>query len=173
MNLTRATFGILFVLFALSSDAGCSSSPRQGTIEVSVSDHRDAIDDFSSFEVELSSIDIHRVDEPMETGWLELQPLQRLVDLTEVIGEESVLVLRQSIPAGTYDAIRVNADEVRGVLLDGEPIALGSFSEAARQQLGVANGQTATLLVDLKVQSRHDHPGEGYVLLLGDITRIQ
>ena len=160
------------MLSAFSNDLGCTSSSHQGTIEILISDHRDAIDDFSSFDVELSSIELHRAGEPIETGWLELQPLQPIVDLTKVIGENSVVAIRQTIPAGSYDAIRINASEVVGTLLDGEEVALESFSEVARQEFGLANGQTATLLVDLKVQSRHDHPGHGYMLVLGNVVRI-
>ena len=172
MKLRRFTIGFFFVLSVFSNDLGCSSNSHQGTIEILISDHRDAIDDFSSFEVELRSIELHRAGEPIETGWLELQPLRPLVDLTEVIGEDSVLAIRQTIPAGSYDAIRINASDVRGILLDGEEVALGSFSEAARQEVTLADGQTATLLVELKVQSRNDHPGQGYMLVLGNVTRI-
>ena len=172
MNLRRFAIGLFFVLSAFSNDLGCSSSSHQGTIEILISDHRDAIDDFSSFEVELRSIEVHRAGEPVETGWLELQPLRPSIDLTEVIGEDSVLVIRQTIPAGSYDAIRINASDLRGKLLDGEQVALGSFSESARQEIALTDGQTATLLVDLKVQSRDDHPGQGYMLVLGNVTRI-
>ena len=120
MNLSRFPIGLFFVLAAFSNDLGCSSSSHQGTIEILMSDHRDAIDDFSSFEVELSSIDLHRAGEPIETGWTELQPLLPQVDLTEVIGEDSVLVVQQTVPPGAYDAIRINASAVGGTLLDGE-----------------------------------------------------
>ena len=167
-----STVGIFLAVLAFSNIVGCSSGSRQGTIEVLVSDHRDAIGDFSTFEVAISSIDLHRADEPMDTGWLQLEPLRPLVDLTQVIEEDSVLVVRQSVPVGSYDAVRINAIDVRGTLLDGEEIALGSFSESARQEVTLANGQTATLLVDLKVQSRHDHPGQNYELLLGSTARI-
>ena len=172
MKLRRFAIGFFFVLSAFSNDLGCSSSSHQGTIEILISDHRDAIDDFSSFEVELRSIELHRAGEPIETGWLELQPLQPLIDLTEVIGQDSVLAIQQAIPAGSYDAIRINASDVRGTLLDGEEVALGSFSEAARQEVALADEETATLLVDLKVQSRDDHPGQGYILVLGSTTRV-
>lgn len=172
MNLKRFAIGLLFMLSAFSNDLGCSSSSHQGTIEILISDHRDAIGDFSSFEVELSSIELHRAGEPIETGWLELQPLRPLVDLTEVIGEDSVLVIQQTIPAGSYDAIRINVSDIHGTLLSGEEVALGSFSEAARQEVALLDGQTATLLVDLKVQSRDDHPGQGYMLILGNVIRI-
>lgn len=172
MYLPRFTIGLFFVLSALSNDTGCSSSSHQGTIEVLVSDHPDAVGDFSPFEVELASVDLHPAGEPFKTGWLQLQPLHEVVDLTEVVGADSVLVIRQSIPAGKYDAIRINAGEARGTLLDGGEIDLGNFSQVGRIKLSLANGQTVTLLVDLKLQTRLDHSGQGYGLPLGRTTRI-
>lgn len=142
-------------------------------MRIFLSDHREAIGDFSQFLVKLDVIELHLSGQPIDEAWIAMEAETRQIDLTHLVGGEVVQVLEQRLPAVAYDAIRVNLTGVRGTLLTGEEIELEEFSATSRLQFHLAADETVGLLVDLKVQSRHDHPGDGYVLLLSDTKMLR
>ena len=143
----------------------CSPAASQGTVAIRISDHRDAIGDFSSFNVEIKSIELRSAS---SEEWIKLQPQQRSVDLTQVVGEQAEQVLEAALPSGRYDAVRVRLTDVGGLLLSGERVHLEDFTTTSRLEFHLASDKTVRLRIDLKVQSQHDHPGGGYELILGD-----
>lgn len=169
----RLLFSFLFVGLGVGSNLGaCTQATQEGVIQVRFSDHRDAIGDFSQFLVEISSIELHPRDRPAESGWILLEPQVHQVDLRQLVGNEFEQVLEQRVPADAYDAIRVNLSGIQGTLVTGEEVALDDFSETGRVEFSLAKDETVGLLVDLKVQSQHDHPGGVYVLLLSEVREF-
>jgi hypothetical protein len=150
----------------------CAQAPAEGDLRVLFSDHRDAIGDFSHFGVEIESVELHRSNQPTDLGWIKLDTQIRQLDLTELVGDKFEHVVEYRLPSDYYDAIRVNLTNVGGTLLSGEQIALDDFSATSRLEFHMESDRTSTLMVDLKVQSHHDHPGGGYVLVLGESRKL-
>jgi hypothetical protein len=150
----------------------CTQAPQEGVVQVRFSDHRDAIGDFSQFLVEIDSIELHSKDHPVDSAWITLEPQVHQVDLTQLVGEVYRQVLEQRLAANAYNAIRVNLSGVHGLLVTGEEIILDDFSEIARVEFNLAKDEAVGLLVDLKVQSQHDHLDGTYVLLLSDVREF-
>ncbi|MFQ5943023.1 MAG: DUF4382 domain-containing protein [Anaerolineales bacterium] len=149
--------------------SACARIPAEGTVQVQFSDHRDAIGDFSRLEAKIKGVSLHSTQ---ARDWVDLKVQDPVIDLTQLEGDNFKQVLEQRVPADRYDAIRVDLTDVRGSLVSGEEVALDDFSSAARLEFELEVGKTATLMVDLKVQSEHDHSGGGYVLILRETREV-
>jgi hypothetical protein len=143
-----------------------SSCTGSGTMSVYISDHREAIGDFEHFTVEIEEIAVHRAGSLGDRDWFSFAPAIRDLDLTQVAGDRSVKVYTGPLPAGAYDAVSLSLSNVEGILKEGEAIQFGDFVEGARLDFTLQDSGSVDVLIELVVQSRHDHPGEGYVLLL-------
>jgi hypothetical protein len=150
----------------------CSAPPGVGTVEIRLSDHREAIGDFARLTVEIDRFELHPASASPESGWMVLKPAITEADLTQLIGEASLPVVSQAIAAQSYDAVRLVLSGAIGILNDGAEIEFGEFSEAGRVEFELAEAGRVTILIDLVVQSRLDHPGEDYLILLGETKPV-
>ncbi|MGH2621427.1 MAG: DUF4382 domain-containing protein, partial [Anaerolineales bacterium] len=131
----------------------CSGRTGVGTLEILLSDHREAIDDFDRLTVEIERLELHPASSPPETGWVVLSPSIVRADLTQLVGDASLLIVHQVVAAQTYDGVRLVLSGAVGVLNDGAEIKFDEFSEAGRVEFELADGGMSTLLIDLVVQS--------------------
>mgnify|MGYP003580629866 CR=1 FL=1 len=159
-------YTVLLILWVAPEVAG---QPQQGTFEVRIKDHREAIDDFSRLLLEIDKVAIS--PKPglrfWQTSWKELSPSPASVDLTKYVGKESAKIFRADIDAGAFDAFHLKIKSVAGLLKKNQhsapvkntigPVKL-SFDIAAR-------GETV-LVLDLTVIDFSDHPPRGYELNL-------
>ncbi|HET9296802.1 MAG TPA: DUF4382 domain-containing protein [Candidatus Binatia bacterium] len=159
-------YTVLLILWVAPEVAG---QPEQGTFEVRIKDHREAIDDFSRLLLEIDKVAIS--PKPglrfWQTSWKELSPSSASVDLTKYVGKESAKIFRADIDAGAFDAFHLKIKSVDGLLKKNQhsapvkntigPVKL-SFDIAAR-------GETV-LVLDLTVIDFSDHPPRGYELKL-------
>ena len=159
-------------MFGVGLAAACSRVPAVGTIEILLSDHREAIGDFERLTVEVERVDLHTAGSPTEQGWIELSPQVALVDLTQVVGEASLSILRQPVRAGSYDAVRLVLSGASGALKEGGEVQFGELSQADRIEFEVPGGGLASILLDLVVQSEDDHPGGSYEILLIEARQV-
>ncbi len=162
--------GLAWLLAVLA--AACSTRSGVGTVEILLSDHREAIGDFARLTVEIDRLELHPAISPPESGWIVLNPAITEADLTQLIGEASLPVVSQAVAAQNYDAVRLVLSGAIGILNDGAEIEFGEFSEAGRVEFELADAGRATILIDLVVQSRVDHPGEAYLILLGETKLV-
>jgi Domain of unknown function (DUF4382) len=163
--------GFLSTLFLLVLwiAPGVAGQSEQGTFEVRIKDHREAIDDFSRLLLTIDRVAIS--PKPglrfWQTSWKELRTSQASVDLTKYVGTDSAMIFRADIDAGAFDAFHLKIKSVDGLLKKNRrsapvkntigPIKL-SFDIAAR-------GETV-LVLDLTVIDLSDHPPRGYELSL-------
>jgi len=166
----RSRTGLVWLPIVLLT--ACSAGARTGTVEILLSDHREAIGDFARLTVEIDRLELHPATSAPDSGWVVLSPSIEQADLTQLVGEASLLIARQAVAAQTYDAIRLILSGANGILDDGAEIKFGEFSEAGRVEFELADGETATLLIDVVVQSRLDHSGEGYAIVLGETKQV-
>lgn len=162
-----AIFSTLLLL-GLWTGSGVAG-PEQGTFEVRIKDHREAIDDFSRLILTVDKVAIS--PKPglkfWQATWTEFSASQASLDLTKYVGKESAKIFRADIDAGAFDAFHLRIKSVEGLLKKNQrsapvkntigPVKL-SFDIAAR-------GETV-LVLDLTVIDLSDHPPRGYELSL-------
>jgi hypothetical protein len=168
MTKSSGYFLEILLLFVLVAAAGVARA-EQGTFEVRIKDHREAIDDFSRLLITIDKIAIS--PRPgwkfWQITWQELNPSRTSIDLTKYVGKDSASVLRERIDAGAFDAFHLRIKSIDGLLKIKQrhapvknsvgPIKL-SFDVEPR-------GETV-LVLDLTVIDLSDHPPLGYELNL-------
>ena len=142
----------------------------QGTLEVRVKDHRDAIDDFRSVELGLGKLRLApnarlRSSDP---GWLELTPQLDRMDLTRYKdGKAAATVYRGALAPGRFAAVDLQVAEIRGILAkSGSPGRVKNAVKPIRLGFEVKPGVTTVVVLDLDLLDLSDHPGRGYELLI-------
>jgi len=159
---------ILLLILALCLAApAAEAAESQGTFEVRIKDHREAIGDFSQLTLTVGEILIS--PKPglkfWQSGWKGLAAAPEAIDLTKYVGKNSVRIFRGSLSTGAFDAIHLKLKEVSGLLKKGQR------STEIKNTVGPiklpfeirAQGET-TIVLDLVVLDMSDHPPRGYEL---------
>ena len=139
----------------------------QGVLEIQITDHRDAIDDFAKLDVIIDKILLS--PKPgfkfWQTGWKELRPDTATVDLTQYTGKKTARVFRGSINPSSFDAFHVKLKKIDGVLKKkSRSVSVKDTVGAVQLSFDVlARGETL-LILDLVVTDLSDHPPRGYEL---------
>jgi hypothetical protein len=158
----------LFLLFVLVAPAG-AAQPEQGTFEVRIKDHREAIDDFSRLLITIDKIAISLRPglKFWQTGWKEFSPSPTSIDLTKYVGKASAGVLRADIHAGAFDAFHLKIKTIDGLLKKNQRSApVKNSIGPIKLSFDVAPGRETVLVLDLTVIDLSDHPPRGYELSL-------
>lgn len=155
---------LIFLLFVLISLlVSCASGvDSPGRIEVRITDHREAIDDFDRLDITIEDIGVHPVNAARTEGWTDFEPGTTVVDLTQVLDGRMATILEAELPAGEYDAMRLRVASGAGDLKIGEAVTVPGFEQAVRVPFAVRSGVTIAIVIDLAVESEDDHPGGGY-----------
>jgi hypothetical protein len=128
-----------------------------GTLVVAISDHEEAIDRFESLPLSLESLEVHVAG----GQWLPLELSERRVDLTHVLGGKSQQVASQSVPAGRFDALRLDGQAADSVLKEGGSASLTLSQKEAATSFAVEANGTTSIVVDLVVLDVSEHAGPG------------
>ncbi len=165
----KTFYFVIFILLSMVAAPGVSTGDEQGTLEIRVKDHREAIGDFSKLVVTFDAILVSpRAGLKFwQTEWTSLAPTIPALDLTKYVEKQSASVFRGPIAAGSFDAIHLKIKSVAATLKKNlrsvniknkiGPIKL-AFETRAR-------GDTLIIL-DLVVLDMSDHPPGGYELNL-------
>ena len=142
----------------------------QGTLEVRVKDHRDAIDDFRGVDLLLGKLRLApnarlRSSDP---GWLELTPQLDRMDLTRYKdGKAAATVYRGALAPGRFAAVDLQVAEIRGILVkSGAPGQVKNVVKPIRLAFEVKPGAITVVVLDLELLDLSDHPGRGYELFI-------
>jgi hypothetical protein len=116
-----------------------------------ISDEANAIGDFESLIVTISSIGIQQGED-----WKEFTPEETEFDLTELVGENAVEVWNGNLEPGTYNKVFIYVEEVSGVLKDaaeGEVTAvkLPSGKLQLSKPFTVGEDEETTFIYDVSV----------------------
>src|SRR5918994_159817 len=96
------------LLLVLWVAPGVAGQPEQGTFEVRIKDHREAIDDFSRLLLTIDRVAISPKPGLIfwQTSWKELRPSKASVDLTKYVGKDSARIFRgESMPEYSMHSI--------------------------------------------------------------------
>ena len=166
-SIHRGILSLILALFLVTPAAGAAAS--EGTFEVRIKDHREAIGDFSQLTLTVGEILIS--PKPglkfWQSGWKGLAAAPEAIDLTKYIGKNSVRIFRGSLNTGAFDAIHLKLKEVSGLLKKGQRStkiknAVGPIKLPFEIR---AQGET-TIVLDLVVLDMSDHPPRGYELAI-------
>ena len=150
---------------------GCSNSPESsdtaetGILEIHLTDHREAIGDFSRLDLEIDMVRLHpkRLLPLGQSDWLDLVPAVASVDLTQYTDRRTLAIWTGELPNGRFEALHLKLKGVGGELKETEEAAsVADEAGPIRLPFDVRARETTRVVVDLVVLDMSDHPDRGY-----------
>jgi hypothetical protein len=141
-----------------------STSAATATIEIRLTDHREAIGDFASVALALTEVTVHEAAAPAREGWRALPLAQPQVEVTKLTDGRAVTVARGEVPGTRYDGVRLTGQVTAARLKDGRVVAVTAALRAVRIDLVAGAGVSAAVSVDLVLLDLSDHAGQAYTL---------
>ena len=166
--LVAAAFVFLLLGGTLASASGAGEE-ESGEVVVLITDHREAIDDFSSLVVTIEGARLHLRGARTDEGWQSIVVDPVGIDLTRYKDGATVELARERVPVGRYDAAEVLATAARGVVQSGERVDVPLELTPVRADVHVRADQVTQLTFDLIVHDLRDHPGKTWGVLLEEV----
>ena len=161
---------LLWCAGAAAASGGSEGDTDTGEVVVLITDHREAIDDFSSLVVTLDGARLHRRGRLPDEGWVVLDTVRSEVDLTRYQDGATFELLRGDAPAARYDAADLLlAGSARGVVVAGDAVEVPLEISPARVDVEVRADRVTQLTFDLVVYDLRDHPGKTWGVLLDEV----
>ena len=168
---TRRLFPIFMAVLSLAL-CGCNSASDSdgdagpsGTLEIHLTDHREAIGDFARLNVEIETVRLHpkRLLSLRQSDWLDLQPTVASVDLTQVTDKRTIAIWRGELPSGRFEALHLKLNRAAGELkASAETVAVADEARPLRLPFDIRVNDVTRIVVDLVVLDMSDHPKRGY-----------
>lgn len=156
--------GLLLFSFIAS---GVGANSGQGTLEIRLKDHREAIGDFSRLNLTIDQIALSPKAGLMfwQVAWNHLMPSVKSVDLTQYIGDKSIRVFRGSVDSGSFDAVHLKLKGVEGILKKDRRIAkVKNLVGPIKLTFEILPQRDTVIILDLVVLDMSDHPPRAYEL---------
>ena len=166
--LSAVAIVFLFLSVALASASGAGEE-ESGEVVVLITDHREAIDDFSSLVLTVEGARLHLRGARTDEGWRAIMVEPVGIDLTRYKDGATVELARERVPVGRYDAAEVLATAARGVVKSGERVEVPLELTPARVDVHVRADQVTQVTFDLIVHDLRDHPGKTWGVLLDEV----
>ncbi|MCY4375877.1 MAG: DUF4382 domain-containing protein [Spirochaetaceae bacterium] len=160
---------VLLLLSAALASASAAGEEESGEVIVLITDHREAIDDFSSLVVIVDGVRLHLRGARTYEGWQSILVEPAGIDLTRYKDGATVELARQGVPAGRYDAAEVLASAASGVVKSGERVDVPLELTPVRADIDVRADHVTQVTFDLVVHDLRDHPGKTWGVLLEEI----
>ena len=167
---TVAAAALLSCAVVAAASGGAETETITGEVVVLITDHRLAIDDFSSLVVYVEGARLHRRGRLPDDGWITLVTQPGEVDLTRYRDGATYELLRGEAPAARYDAAELLVQSMaRGVVLAGDAVEVPLEISPARVDIEVLPDRVLQLTFDLVVHDLRDHPGKTWGILLDEV----
>jgi len=131
-----------------------------------ISDDVNAIGDFASLNVTISSVGVHKGGEPGE--WLEFPPATEELDLVLLQGENAQEIWSGNLSDGEYNKVFIYVTDINGVLKTGEPaenIKLPSEKLHINTHFSIPEDSPVSFVFDLTVVAAgNEKSGVKYIL---------
>ena len=159
--------GVLLLSTALASASGAGEEDS-GEVVVLITDHREAIDDFTELVVTVDGARLHRRGARSDEGWLSITVDPQEIDLTRYKDGATVELVREQVPVGRYDAAEILASGARGVVQGGDRVGVPLELTPVRTDVRVRADRVTQVTFDLVVHDLRDH-GKTWGVLLEEV----
>ena len=159
----------VFLLSAALALASGASEGDSGEVVVLITDHREAIEDFSSLVVTVEGARLHRRGVRTDEGWFSITVDPQEIDLTRYKDGATFELARKQVLIGRYDAAELLASGARGVVQSGDQMEVPLELEPVRVAINVRAGEVTQVTFDLVVQDLRDHPGKTWGVLIDEV----
>lgn len=139
----------------------------QGTLEIRIKDHREAIGDFSRLIISIDKLSVSPKAgfNFWQAGWKDLPPSLDSLDLTQFVGKKAATVYRAPITAGAFDALHLKLKSVEGVLKKGHRSPqVKNLIGPIKIPFDIGVNTARFIILDLVVVDMSDHPPRSYEL---------
>jgi hypothetical protein len=167
LSISFYSWALGLLLPALLAAPAAAATQSQGTLEVRIKDHREAIGDFAKLILTIGEILVS--PKPglkfWQSGWKSLMTGPESVDLTQYIGKNSARVFRGSLNTGAFDAIHLKIKEVTGLIKRGQRSAqIKNIVGPIKLPFEILTQGETKIVLDLVVLDMSDHPPRRYEL---------
>jgi hypothetical protein len=170
IGIKATAWRVLFVALFCVVPLGCSRQRGNGTLEVQIKDHREAIGDFSNVNIAVESIRLSpKVGLKFwQLGWISLKPAVDYVDLTQFVGQSAATIFKVDMDSRPFEALDLKLRAVEGVLKkDSAPVSISNKLIPVALPFSINPGEVTKIILDLSVMDMSDHPPQAYELQLG------
>lgn len=167
--MVRPLSSATLLLAVLLCAAPAVGDKRQGTLEIRIKDHREAIGDFSKLTLTIEQILVSPKAgiRFWQSGWKNLATAPRSIDLTKYVGKNSARVLRTTIDPGSFDAIHVKFGDVDGMLKKNQGnVKVKNLVGPVKVAFQVQPEGETLFILDVVVLDMSDHPPRAYELAI-------
>lgn len=157
----------LLALVALTAWIPGTTRAAQGSLEVRIKDHREAIGDFRRIEITLDALRISPGREVpfRRREWQPLTLAAARLDLTRHVGGPGALVSRGPVPSGQFGAVDLQVGAVEAILAaTGGSARVENRIRPILLPFSIDPAQATVIVLDLVVLDLSDHPPRGYEL---------
>ena len=157
-------FGMLSLFLIVAS---VTADSGQGTLEIRLKDHREAIGDFSRLNITIDQIAISPKAglRFWQVGWDHFEPSVQVIDLTQYIGDKSVRIFRGNVKAGFFDAVHLKLKAVEGFLKkDRRKAKVKNLVGPVKLAFEILPQGETVIIIDLVVLDMSNHPPRAYEL---------
>jgi hypothetical protein len=155
------------IVCGLTGGIACPRHAFGGTLEVDVTDHWEAIQDFRKVEVVIETVRL-RPNPGLkfwQFGWQDLKPTVDKIDLTQYTGKRAALIFRGAVTPGSFEGLHVKFARAEGLLnQNANTVPIRSLVGPMRVAFTVESTGVTLIVLDLTVVDMHDHPPGGYEL---------
>ena len=161
------TFAVMLSLALAGCGTASDSNDAEatGTLEIHVTDHREAIGDFARLDVEIDTVRLHpkRLLSLRRSDWLDLQPIAASADLTQVTEGRTISIWSGELPVGRFEAVHLKLKGAGGELKESaEVVPVADEARPIHLPFDVRANDVTRVVIDLVVLDMSDHPNRGY-----------
>jgi len=160
--------GLSAVVAAGPAVAGDAPS-AVGVLEVRVTDHRPAMEQFQWLKVKLGRLALHRKGAARRKGWVDLVPGSPAIDIVPLKDGVYRSLGERQVPIGRYDAVRVNFAAATGALKTGASPTLRPQDTVVAVSLNVSRQANAALVLDLFAEDQTEHRPPRYAVKVKEV----
>lgn len=148
------------------------SEVKNGNVIILITDHRNAIESFSSLVIHVTGARLHQSGYAPDEGWIVIKTLEQEVDLKYYLDGATYKLGDGSVPAGRYDAADLMIVSANGVTLTNDRVDIPLKISPSRIMLKVQQNQSTELIFDLVIHDLRDHPNETWGILLQKVKVV-
>ncbi len=158
MTYLRVVFPVGLISLGAFSVAHGEGDDLPGTLEVRLTDHREAIEDFEKVVIRVEGVRLHPAGLPRRKGWITF-PAELSTDLRKLTDGSSIPLLRRTMEPQEFDGVGITISTVEGILETGEEQEIRDLTSPTALCFAVEAEETVVLTLDLVVIDVRDHPG--------------